>query len=88
MNFQILTRNCVATVGIVVTEFDRLRMYSRGHDLLPKMLVECRNGMKYRYVGLVGGSIKPSLGKAVEMRGGTVDGCQNYATVTTVVFRQ
>ena len=57
MNFHIVTRNCVVIVGIVVAEFDRLRMYSRGLDLLPKMLVECRNGMKYRYVRLVGGGL-------------------------------
>ena len=55
MNFHIVSRNCVVIVGIVVAEFDRLRLYSRGFDLLSKMLVECRNGLKYRYVGLVGG---------------------------------
>ena len=36
----------VTAVGIVVADGDRLRMYSLGHDVLPKMLVECRNGSK------------------------------------------
>jgi len=35
---------CVAAVGIVVAEFDRLKVCTLGHDALSKMLVKCRKG--------------------------------------------
>ena len=40
-----------------------------GYDILSKTLVECRNGAKLRYVGLVGEFAKLSVGKAEKKRG-------------------
>ena len=57
-------------VGILVAGFDRLCMYDLGHDLVPKMMVECRNGMKQRCLGIaVGGSKGFSIGKAKKKAG-------------------
>jgi len=35
----------VPVAGVTVTEANRLHMGNLGHDILPGMLIECRNGV-------------------------------------------
>ena len=54
---------------IVVAEFDRLRTCSLSHDALSDLLVECRNSMEVRGVGLEGGGIQNFLSARLKKSG-------------------
>ena len=69
MGSLIVTPYCVTMVGIIVAGFDRLCMRDLGHDV-SRMVVECRNDLKQRCLGVsVGGSTEFSVGKAEKKAG-------------------
>ena len=51
INVMVVTANCVAAIGIVVAEFDRMSIRGKGHDVLSERLVVGRNGIAQRYIG-------------------------------------
>jgi len=82
INVKVVTANCVAAVGIVVAEFDRLSMCGKGHDVPCKRLVVDRNGIAQRYVGEMEWFTALPRGKAEEKPGDVT----SFITITVQSF--